>query len=135
MALTVTRTGQKWFLDAIATRLHSTAQIGLFQNDHMPTELSEFEDLVDANFFGYAQQNFGEWVAAYLNAANEAEAYAPTITWTFGGGDPQDIYGIFVISASGGTLLYAERHPLAPVTLSVVGDPFAYTPKLVVREF
>lgn len=115
--------------------LNTGAQIGLFNNNVTPANNISYASwaINEATFTGYARQNITSWPAAAVNGAGIAEVLHPTITWTLTGGSPEDIYGIFVIDPSASYFLWYERHPLAPITLTNPGDPFAYTPRLKVR--
>lgn len=128
------RAAQLLFLDWLLAGMTAVdAQIGLFQNDWEPAETDDWGDVEAASFTGYSEQALEDWIAAFLNGDNVAESYNPTLTWTLTGGAAQTIYGIYVRTPAD-VLLYAERNPDGPVTLSLPGDPYSYTPKFKLRE-
>lgn len=85
----------------------------LYQNDLIPDGTTLAGAFVESTFPTYAPQATTAWGPAYLNAANRGETDHPTLTWTFGGGGFQPIYGYY-LTDSMGRLVLSERNPTAP---------------------
>lgn len=105
--------------------------IHLYKNDVTPTIDSVVGDFTEADFDGYASAAL-VWGAA-TDVTPEAQIQADPYVSTAGGGlaGPQDIYGYYVLNGAG-QLMYAERDPAAPVTISSPGQSYPVLPR--VRE-
>jgi len=124
------------YTDAIITELLDGAELALFKNNYTPINSSILSNFTEANFTGYSRITLSGWSAAALDANNKAATSLGPQTFTCSGSaTPNDIYGIFVLTA-GGALLYAERNPAGAVTINTAGQTFSYTPKFTgISEF
>jgi hypothetical protein len=110
--------------------------MGLFMGNVVPADGDALATYtaVEATFPGYARVDLANWLAAADDGAGRARTLADLITFTRGaGGAPQNIYGYFVFDATP-TLLWAERHPSAPVIMAILGDMFRVNPAFTLRS-
>lgn len=99
----------QWMLKATSTPENLTLK--LFKNDYVPTATSAAGDFVEADFTSYSAKTLsrGTWQSPSTVSGKASIAYdtAPQ-TWTCGTAG-NTIYGYYVVGASSGTLIYAER--------------------------
>lgn len=104
----------------------------LFANNYTPVAGSVAGDFTEAAGGGYAAKSLTgtSWTVA-TNDSDEAEATYAAQTFTFTGALTTNgtVYGYFVVQASSGLLLYAERFADSR-TPSVNGDAITFTPRL-----
>ena len=125
------------YTDAVIAALLDGAKLRLYKNNYTPVNGSVLGDFTVANFDGYAEINLAAWSAAALDANNKAATAmaSQTFTMTAPAATPNDIYGIFVVTA-GGVLLYAERNPAGPITMNTAGQTYSYLPRFTgISEF
>lgn len=130
MALLFPNTGENLVLEMIVNK--NAAQdltLKLFKSNTTPAETDTAATYTEADFSGY--------VAATLTGSSWGSASSGTIAYgsqqSFthnGGGTSNSIYGYFVVQATSGTLLYAERDASAPFTLANNSDNVKITPTI-----
>lgn len=108
--------------------------VRLFKNDHEPARGDLLSDYEECDFPNYAVQ------AANLGSVGGVVGGVGTLpntianTWVRGAGSPDnDVYGYYVTDFSG-NLLFAERDPLAPVTMNDEGSRYSVILKLTARS-
>lgn len=119
------------FLGDIRQSLLIGAKIRLYQNDHTPGNSDELSDYVECDFPGYAEITLNGWGQPYTNPSNQAQTDETIQTWTSTGtpsGGSQNIYGYYVFDDTGSNLLYAERNPSGPATITAAGQTYSVTP-------
>ncbi len=113
MALVFANSGEllavQWMLKTTSTPENLTLK--LFKNDYTPTATSTAGDFTEADFTSYAAKTLsrGTWQSPSTVSGKASIAYdtAPQ-TWTCGT-TGNTIYGYYVVGATSGTLIYAER--------------------------
>jgi hypothetical protein len=104
----------------------------LFSNDYTPVSATVVADLTETTGGGYASKSLtgSSWTIGDDGVDDALASYAEQ-TWTFTGtvGGTGIIYGYYVIQATSGLLLYAERLS-SSYTPAVNGDALAITPKI-----
>jgi len=107
----------------------------LFKNDQTPGESDVAGDYTEADFTDYAAKTLTRSVGA--STWGTPATVAGTTSSEYNSGTPQSwtcgasgntIYGYFVVDASTGTLIYAERFSSARTLTN--GDTLTLTPKL-----
>lgn len=133
MALLVPDVGEVRLMSYAVNKLTPENQtLKLYQNNITPAEADVAGTYTEATFTGY--------VATTLTGANYTVAtsvgvttatYAPTQVFTSTANQTtQLIYGYFVVGASSGILLWAERFTDGPYAVSVNGDTISVTVKI-----
>lgn len=101
-----------------------------FKNDRQPKWDDDASMYTEADFSGYTgAQNPINWSIPGLTAMR-ALTQATTMIWQHNGG-PNDnqIFGVCWVDGMN-NLLFAERDPRAPITVSNLQRAYAYTPRL-----
>lgn len=129
MALVFPDVGENLVLEAIVNKTApQDLVLKLFQNNVTPSEPSVAASFTEATFSGYAP--------IPLTGASWGAASAGTIaniqrTFTHdGGATANSIYGYYIVQATSGTLLFAERDASAPFLLQNSGDNIKVTPAI-----
>ncbi len=108
--------------------------IRLYSNNIVPDEISVVGTFTEVTGGGYAQQNLlaGSWT---ITTGAPSQAEHTEITWTFTGatGDGGNVFGYYIIRASGGELMWAERFSNGPFVIAVNGDEIKVTPRLTLE--
>lgn len=128
MAAVVPNAGKKKLLElAVKETSPENFSLRLFKNDYTPVAGSVAGDFTVADFTGYANATLtrASWGSA-TTADPSVIAYAAQ-TFTMSGGSAQTIYGYYVVGATSGTILWAERFSSA-ITLALTGDNISITP-------
>jgi hypothetical protein len=95
----------------------------LYSNDYAPDEDSTSTDFIEVTSGnGYASQSLtgSSWIV------NGKSVSYPTHTWSFTG-SKGNVYGYYVSTTSGNTVLFAERFPNAPYNVANNGDSISVT--------
>lgn len=125
MAMIVVKGGQD-FLARLMWRRENTSGsttllLGLFRNNYTPTYDTAFPDLEEADFDGYEEMDIDPdgWSEPFTPEAQPERMYVKYTTtpvWVYeGAGDPQTIYGWFLVTQEG-VLVLVERWSV-PVVL------------------
>lgn len=128
MALMFPNTGENLVLEMIVNK--TAAQnlvLKLYSSNTTPSETDTAGTYTEATFSGYAALTL---TGSSWGAASGSIAYAQQTFTHDGGGVSNSIYGYFVVQATSGILLYAERDGSAPFTLTNVGDNVKLTPTI-----
>lgn len=98
----------------------------LFRNDYVPNNLSTEANFTEANFTGYAAiaLSGASWVTA--QGVPTVASYAQQ-AFTASGAGVQTIFGYYVVQASSGKLMWAERFD-TPQVVQFSGDFIRVTP-------
>lgn len=100
----------------------------LYSNNVTPTETDAANTYTEASGGGYAAVGL---VAANWNFSSGDPAVAdyPQVTWTFTG-TVGNIYGYFVVQATSGLLIWAERFTNGPYNIQNNGDQIRMTARI-----
>ena len=128
MSLKIVDIGLSKMLDKLLTAYGNTMQLCLFQNNITPVGSDTLATYQEATFPGYVRQAITGWLPSTV-AASVATSNATQVSFQRSAtGTAQTIFGYFVLDGSG-NLLFAERDPAAPITLTNQGDTYLITPK------
>jgi len=136
MALVTPDAGELELLDKMikdALSVDEDYTLKLFKNDYTPSQSTVFGDFTEADFTGYSaatltRANFG--AASTVN--NKAEStYSAQQSWTCGT-TGNTVYGYYVLGATSGTCLWAERFATSRTLAN--GDQLNLTPKLTLNS-
>lgn len=110
MALVVSNVGE---LKLLAWALNGSPEnltLKLYKNDVTPSQSSVAGDFTVADFTGYVNKTLtsGSWVAP-ATVSNKAVSSYASQTFSCTGGSSQVVYGYYIVGASSGTLILAER--------------------------
>lgn len=134
MALIVPDAAEIIFLKAVLNHTAPQDQtLKLFVNDVTPDGDSVVGTFTEASGGGYAAKSLtGTSWTVTTNVSDQAEAAYAAQTFTFTGPLTTNttIYGYYVIQASSGLLLWAQRFANSFVPAEN-GDAFTFTPKIV----
>lgn len=134
--------GLTHLLDILRTNLDGGGAGGvveLYQNDRTPAADDELADYDIADFTGYTGVGIDAAGDGVIDPApdggNRCVCNWPAQTWTHpGGGTGNTIYGYFVRDVANTKLLWAQRAPDGPVSMSVSGDSITITPQLTLKS-
>ena len=129
MTLLVPNTGEdlalKNFLNYEAPQSQT---LKLFQSNTTPAETDTAGTYTECTLTGYSAAGLTGASWGFTPGAPSAAAYAEQ-TFTFTAGFGQVIYGYYVVQATSGTLMWAERDA-SPFTPANSGDQVKITPAL-----
>ena len=130
MALTVPTVGENKLLALMLGAGNQTLK--LYTDDITPADADVAGTYTEASFTGYAAKTLtaGSWSVAQNGSAAAEGSYAEQ-SWT-NTGPSTAVYGYFVIDATSGTLLWAER--FAPTITLASGDTLKLTPKFTLSK-
>lgn len=129
MPLLVPTVGENLVLEMIVNK--TAAQnlvLKLFQSNTTPAEGDTAVTYTEATFSGYAAITLTG--ASWGTAASGSIAYAQQTFTHNGGATSNSIYGYYMVQATSGTLLLAERDAAAPFTIQNNGDNIKITPAI-----
>src|ERR1044072_2949235 len=129
MALKVPDVGEVNILDTLRGVWNSTTvRFHLYQTNYTPVDGSVLGDFTEATFSGYAAIAVSSFAAA-TTVSNRGSTTANPITFTRGVGETSNsIYGYYVTDSTNTKLLFAERAPAPPISMTNVGDQIVITP-------
>lgn len=135
MALVVPNVGELELIDWMinVSSVPENLTLKLFANDYTPVATSVDTDFTEASFTGYTSKTLtrGSWGTASTNGSGEAEIeYGSAQTWN--ATSSETIYGYFVVGATSGTLIYAERFDTSRPLSN--GDSLTITPKITLKS-
>lgn len=102
--------------------------LGLYRNDVTPDRATVLADLTEADWASYGRLAMGGWTPATVVAHLGLIVQNPQVFVYDGTGGTMDIYGYFVVDNSG-HLLWVQRDPSAPTTLSLSSPFYAVAPR------
>jgi hypothetical protein len=114
----------------ISSGLYTGAQVGLYAANHTPVagDMAATYTAIEASFGGYARQALGVPSAPVMAGGRATTTFGPPNAWSStGGGAATQIYGAFVLDASG-RLLWAELDPNGPYDMGTAGHAYGYSP-------
>jgi hypothetical protein len=121
--------GENIALEAIVNKTPAqNLVLKLFKNDVTPGETDTEATYTEADFTGYAAITLtgSSWGAA----SNGTISYAQQTFTSSAGSQNQDVYGYYLVQATSGKLVYAERFPDGPYNIANSGDDIKVTPTL-----
>lgn len=130
MALVVPNVGEAIMLENIVNK--TTAEnlvLKLYTNDYTPVEGSTDTDFTVASGNGYADKTLtgASWNAATAGDPSFITYAKQTFTFT---GALGNVYGYYMVQATSGDLVYAERFTGAPYNIVNNGDKIEITPRI-----
>lgn len=116
---------------ALGVLVPGNQQLKLFVNDYTPVDGSVAANFTEMSTHGYAQKVLTKtnWVVSAGADGSPASAAYATQTWTFTAAAVQNVYGYFILDATTGLLLWAERFASAK-PIENTGDQIIITPKI-----
>jgi hypothetical protein len=98
----------------------SAFHLRLYKNNYSPVKDSTLGDFTEADFDGYAQQDVipANWPAPTTAGGVAQSIYGPGVLEFDCNSGSQNVYGYYVVDATGTIVLWAERLPGAPVVAS-----------------
>jgi hypothetical protein len=130
MALLFPATGENIALEAIVNKTApQNLVLKLYVNNITPSHTDIAGTYTEASFTGYAAITLtgASWNSASGGSISYSSQQSFTCSTT---GTTQNVYGYFVVQASSGTLVYAERDPSAPFPITNTGDSIKLTPTI-----
>jgi len=100
----------------------------LYKNNVTPAEGDVASDYTVADFTGYASLTLTGASWSFTTGDPSYASYAQQSFTSTAGGQSQTIYGYFVVQASSGILLWAERFAGAPYAIVNNDDAIKVTP-------
>jgi hypothetical protein len=109
---------------------HLPMRGSLYKNDRFPKIGDTLAMYTLADFSGYSgPQLIGPWTGP-IWSDERSKLVAPALNWAHNGGPVDNfIYGA-IWTALDGTLMFAQRHPKAPVPLTPANPTISYVPVL-----
>lgn len=129
--LVVPNVGEQIALEALVNKTApQDLRLKLYKNNITPGETDTAGTYTVADFTGYSDFNFTAASWTY-SAGNPSDVhYAQQAFTSSAAQSAQSIYGYYVIQVSSGTLVWAERFPDGPYTISNNGDEIRITAKI-----
>lgn len=110
--LVVTDEGELELLEKmlINTSDSENYSLRLYRNSYVPHSGSVLSDFTIANFTNYANKTIarGDWSTPVTNGSNKGQSTVATQSWTCGASG-NTIYGYYVVGATSGKVLWAEK--------------------------
>ena len=129
--LLVPNVGELRFLNFILNKVAQENQtIKLYSNNITPSQTDTDATYTEVTGGGYVSKSLvaANWT---VSGGNPGTATHTQQTWTFTGAVSGGlVYGYYIVGASSGTLLWAERFSDGPYPISFVNDQILITPKL-----
>jgi hypothetical protein len=129
MALLVPNVGEERMLRAI---MNQTAPenlvLKLYTNNITPAEADTAATYTEASGFGYASVTLTPANFVFTPGAPSDASY-PQIIFTFTGA-LGNVYGYYIVQATSGILMWAERFTDGPYNIQNNGDQIKITPKI-----
>jgi hypothetical protein len=99
----------------------------LFTNDYTPVEGSVAGSFTEATFTGYSAKTLttSSWTVASAIASYAAQTFTSTA-----GSQNQSVYGYYIVGASSGIIIAAERFADGPYVIVNNGDSITVTPSI-----
>ncbi len=133
MSIVVCNAGEIFLLEAaMKTSSPENLVLKLFANDYTPIPTSTAGSFTEASFSGYSAASLSRssWTSASTNGSGKAEISYPV--QTFSATSSQTIFGYYVVGATSGNLVYAERFG-SPRSL-ISGDTLNVSPKMTLSS-
>ena len=111
MAIVITNAGEilihTWAFKSTSTPENLTLK--LYSNDYTPVAASTAGNFTESSFSGYSAKSLtrSSWVDPTTNGSGKAEITYASQTFTASGSGT--VYGYFVVGATSGTCVFAER--------------------------
>lgn len=135
MALVVCNAGELKLLDwAIKdTSTPENLTLKLYKVDYTPVAASVAGDFTEADFTSYSAKTLtrSTWAASSTNGSGKAASTYTAQSWTCGS-TGNTIYGYFVVGATSGTLIWAEKFATARTLVN--GDELNITPAITLAS-
>lgn len=124
--------GLEQLLDVLAAQFNSAnVLVRTFKNDYSPSFATVLSDFTESDFEGYAAVGVSLWsftgFAGHIGYIASADGCDYLVTG--GAGPPQLLFGYYVCDA-GGNLLWGERDPDGPVSMTSTGNSYRVYPRL-----
>lgn len=130
MALLVPNAGKAALLTMLVKDTSPEAfSLRLYKNDYTPVNGSVAGDFTVADFTGYANVTLARASFGTATSADPSVITYAQQSFTCSGASSNTIYGYYVVGATSGTILWAERFASAR-TVTVSGDIVKVTPTL-----
>lgn len=117
---------------ALKALLNHTAQnqnltLKLFKNNVTPSETDTVAAYTEADFTGYSSKSLtgASWTVSSGTASYAEQTFTSSTDQT-----AQSIYGYFVVRATTGELMWAERFSAGPYSIQYNGDQLRVTPQI-----
>jgi hypothetical protein len=101
----------------------------LFKSNTTPAETDTAGTYTEADFTGYSSITL---TGASWTITADTASYAQQTFTSSAGSQNQDVYGYFLVRATGGELMFAERFSDGPYNVNNIGDNIKITPNLTV---
>lgn len=130
MAIVLSRNGAILALKALTANTAQTEnfQLRLYQNNITPADTDTAATYTVATFTGYAAIALLAASWTFVAASPSSMSYAQQSFTSSAAQAAQSIYGYYVVRATTGDLVYAERFANGPYTISNNGDAIQITP-------
>jgi hypothetical protein len=131
MALLVPNSGEGLLLQyALNDAASENQSLRLYKNNITPGETDTAGTYTVADFTGYSNISLTGTSWTVTPGAPTEGAYAQQTFTSSADQASQSIYGYYVVGASSGTLLWAERFTNGPYAIANNNDSIAITPKI-----
>ena len=128
MALLVPNTGENLVVGMIVNKTApENLVLKLFKSNTTPAEGDTAATYTEADFTGYSSATLtgASWTVTADTAAYAQQSFTSSATQTL-----QNVYGYYLVQATSGVLIWAERFSDAPYAISNNGDVIRVTPTI-----
>ena len=128
MALLVRNTGENLVVGMIVNKTApENLVLKLFKSNTTPAEGDTAATYTEADFTGYSSATLtgASWTVTADTAAYAQQSFTSSATQTL-----QNVYGYYLVQATSGVLIWAERFSDAPYAISNNGDVIRVTPTI-----
>ncbi len=133
MAIVIPNAGEALLLEWMLGKTAPEAMtLKLYTNNYTPIETSVAGSFTEASGSGYAAKSLASASWSVVSGDPAVGSYAQQ-TWTFTGA-LGSVYGYYVVGATSGTILWAERFTDGPYTVGASGDAIRITPRMTLKD-
>ena len=128
MELLVPNTGENLVVGMIVNKTApENLVLKLFKSNTTPAEGDTAATYTEADFTGYSSATLtgASWTVTADTAAYAQQSFTSSATQTL-----QNVYGYYLVQATSGVLIWAERFSDAPYAISNNGDVIRVTPTI-----
>jgi hypothetical protein len=132
MAGFIVDNGEKVALEYLVNKVATTRNLilKLFKSNTTPSETTVVGDLTEADFTGYSAITLTGASWSISGTTPTQAAYAEQTFTSSADQSVQNVYGYYLVRATDGDLVAAERFTSGPYAISNLGDNIKVTPQI-----
>lgn len=123
-----------WLKNVLNHTAPQNLVLKLYKNNHNPAEGDTESDYTEADFTGYSALTLtgSSWSVSSSGGVTTA-SYAQQTFTSSADQSTQSVYGYYLVQASSGKIMWAEKFSDGPYPISFNGDDIKVTPKVTLE--